>query len=173
MESTNKLPENYIPLHELNVCSNKLMGGAKLIGINDFAPILIGDGVIPKIWIFAKIKDNIWIPLIKESKTSHPEIFIINDKINREIGIGIADTIVIKAKMTSDKVCEVNAIDLRPIGIDIHGKENELHIANSNFSNNTVKSSGFFVGISELGSAVNPGPGTMLGITKMPRRTLS
>lgn len=54
MENKNRLPENYKPLDELNICSNKLTGGAKLLGIDDFAPILIGDGEIPSVWIFGK-----------------------------------------------------------------------------------------------------------------------
>lgn len=153
MEPKNKLPENYKPLNELNICSNKLLGGAKLIGIDGFAPILIGDGVIPTIWIFGKNQDNKWVGLIKENKSLHPAIQIINDKIKREIVIGIQNTIVLKGKMTSDKVCEVNTIDLRPIGFDIHGKENEFYIANSTFSGNTFQGSGFLVGINEKQNA--------------------
>lgn len=149
MEVKNKLPKNYIPLNELIICSNKLLGGAKLIGIDEFAPILIGDGAIPSIWIFAKNQNNQWVEIIKESKSLHPAIQIVNDKINREIVIGIQDTIVLKGKMTSDKICEINAIDLRPIGFDIHGKDNEFHIANSTFSGNTFQINGFLVGFSE------------------------
>jgi hypothetical protein len=149
METKNKLPENYKPLNELNVCSNKLLGGAKLIGIDGFSPILIGNGIIPTIWIFGKNKNNKWVELIKENKSLHSGIQIINDKINREIIIGIQNTIILKGKMTSDKVCEVNTIDLRPIGLDIYGKEKEFYIANSTFSNNTFQGSGFLIGISE------------------------
>lgn len=149
MEYKNKLPENYKSLDELNICSNKLLGGAKLIGIDDFAPILIGDGVIPLVWIFGKNSNKQWVELIKESKSLHPAIQIINDIINREIIIGIQNTIVLKGKMTSDKVCEIDAIDLRLIGFDIHGKENEFHIANSAFSGNTFQLNGFLVGLSE------------------------
>lgn len=149
MEVKNKLPKKYIPLNELIICSNKLLGGAKLIEIDEFAPILIGDGAIPSIWIFSKNQNNQWVEIIKESKSLHPAIQIINDKINREIVIGFQDTIVLKGKMTSDKICKIDAIDLRPIGFDIHGKESKFHIANSTFSNNTFKLSGFLVGFSE------------------------
>ncbi|MCR1026643.1 hypothetical protein NQT66_17625 [Cellulophaga baltica] len=153
MEPKNKLPENYIPLDELNICSNKLLGGAKIIGIDDFAPILIGDGAIPSIWIFGKNQNNKWVELIKESKSLHPAIQIINDTINREIVIGIQNSIVLKAKMTSNKICEINTIDLRPIGFDIHGKGTEFHIAQSTFSGNTFNLNGFLVGISEKQNA--------------------
>lgn len=149
METTNEIPKNYKPLDELDVCSNRLLGGAKLIGINGFSPILIGDGAIPSIWIYGKNEKNKWVELIKESKSIHPAIQIINDKFSREIVIGIQNTIVLKAKMTSDKICVVNTLDLRPIGLDIHGKNNEIYIANSTFSGNTFQGSGFLVGISE------------------------
>ena len=149
MENKNKLPENYKPLDELNICSNKLLGGAKLLGIDDFAPILIGDGIIPSIWIFGKNQSNEWVELIKESVSMHPAIQIINDKNNREIVIGIQNSIVLKGKMTSNKICEVNTIDLRQIGFEIYGKEKEFNIANSSFSGNTFQLDGFLVGISE------------------------
>jgi hypothetical protein len=149
MENKNKLPENYKPLDELNICSNKLLGGAKLLGIDDFAPILIGDGIIPLIWIFGKNQNNEWVELIKESVSMHPAIQIINDKINREIIIGIQNSIVLKGKMISNKICEINTIDLRQIGFEIYDKEKKLNIANSTFSGNTFQSNGFLVGMSE------------------------
>lgn len=149
MDTKNELPKNYKPLDELNVCSNRLLGGAKLIGINGFSPILIGDGAIPAIWIYGKNEKNKWIELINESKSLHPAIQIINDKINREIVIGIQNTIILKGKMASDKICIVNNLDLRPIGFDIHGKDNNLFIGNSTFSGNTFQGIGFFVGINE------------------------
>lgn len=149
MDIKNEIPKNYKPLDELNVCSNRLLGGAKLIGINGFAPILIGDGAIPAIWIYGKNEKNKWVELIRESKSLHPAIQIINDKINREIVIGVQNTIILKGKMTSDKICVVNTLDLRPIGFDIHGKENEFYIANSTFSGNTFQGLGFLVGINE------------------------
>jgi hypothetical protein len=31
MDIKNEIPKNYKPLDELNVCSNRLLGGAKLI----------------------------------------------------------------------------------------------------------------------------------------------
>lgn len=149
MEIKNKLPQNYIPFDELNICSNRLIGGTELIRINGFTPILIGDGIVPSIWIFGKNENQQWTELIKESISLHSAIKIITDKINREIIIGIQDIIVLKGKITSNKVCEINTLNLRPIGFDIQAKEKTLTIANSNFSTSTFKDVGVLIEFSE------------------------
>ena len=142
MEDKNKLPKNYIPLIELNICSNKFMNGGKLIEINNFPPLLIGDGIIPLIWIYIKGQNDEWVEIINESFSLSHSIQIIKDKTNREIIIGIDNTIVLKGKMTNDKYCEINILDLRPIGFDIHGNEDELKIVTSSFSKNTFMKNG-------------------------------
>lgn len=142
-------PKNFQTLNELNVCSNKIIGGGNIIGIDNFAPLLIGDGIIPAVWLYARIDKVNWTAIVKESESFHSQIQIIANKINREVIIKIENTIILSAKMTSDKICTVDSIDLRPIGFNVYGNANNFQIANSSFNGNTFQGVSFMIGFGD------------------------
>ena len=146
MEKINILPENYIPINELNVCSNRIMGGGSVIGINNISPLIIGQGNIPMIWLYSRIDRSNWLPLVVESRSKHANIDIIENQDEREITIKFNDIILISSKMLNDNSNFVNQIDLRPIGIDLHGDSNRLMVSGNNFSGNTFNGISFMIG---------------------------
>ena len=142
-------PKNYELLRELNVCSNRIIGGGSIIGIDSFAPLLIGNGQVPAIWLYVRIDKSNWTAVIKESESFHPKVLVTKNVKEREIIIKIENIIVLQARMTSDKICEIETIDLRPIGFNIYGSNNNFQVANSSFSGNTFNGISFMVGFGE------------------------
>ncbi|MFD2565522.1 hypothetical protein [Aquimarina rubra] len=149
MNIKTKLPKNYIPLTELEVCSNKIIGGGSLIGINDFAPLLIGKGEIPKVWLYTKIDQNNWAPLIINNESQHSKIKILTDITSREITIKTHDTIIIHGIMSNDNSCSIDQLDLRPIGLMFYGNVEQLTIGDSNLKGNTFNGISFMIGIDD------------------------
>lgn len=144
-----KYPQNYIPVNRLVICSNTLIGGGNIIGFDDFPPLLIGKGTVPKLWVYAKDRHQKWTPIINESRSLHPAIIIKSDDITREILAKIDNATLIRAKMSDDNSCLVDQIDLRPIGLNLFGNETVLTIGTSNFSGNTFQGVRFMIGVSD------------------------
>lgn len=149
MTEDRTLPESYKALEVLNICSNKIIGGGKIIGINDFAPILIGTGNVPNVWLYGKNRENGWVLLVDDNFSLNPSVKIKRDILKRGVTIKIDRTVLLDAKMTSNKECKVVSIDLRPIGLNVVGNSQELKVGEARFSDNTFHGKGFMIGFSE------------------------
>jgi len=144
-----RLPKEYKALEKLNICSNTIIGGGKIIGVNDFAPILIGDGNIPNIWLYGKNNENKWVAIVEQNLSFHPAINIKRDLVKKRITIKIQSKTILNARMTSKSECKVIAINLKPIGLNIVGNTNELKVGESSFSDNTYQGKGYMIGFTE------------------------
>ncbi|WP_010253975.1 hypothetical protein [Myroides injenensis] len=141
-----KYPYNISKLEKLTVCSNILIGGGDLVKIENFVPLVIGNGQVPKIWLTIKLANNI-IQIVKENYSENKQIKIVTDNTQREIRIYAENQNLISAKIIRDNECVVNQLDLRPIGLNIFGNEKELNIANSKLSGNSFTGPKFLIGI--------------------------
>ena len=139
-------PSHLKKLEKLDICSNILIGGGDLIKIENFVPLIIGAGATPKIWITIKIANNL-IELIKENLTENNQIKIEISQSLRKVKIFAENKIIISAKMINDNECLVDELDLRPIGLNIFGNTNELNIAGTNLSNNSISGAKFLIGM--------------------------
>ncbi len=144
-----KYPTNYKPLKTLEVCSNKINGGGSIIGFNNFAPILIGKGVVPTIWLYAKDNSADWVPVVEENESKHVKVQIEKSIPLRELTAKVDDTLIIRAQMTDEDVCAVTILDLRPIGLNIYGDTTSLKIGDSTFNGNVFEVSTFMIAINE------------------------
>lgn len=147
MHKENNTPKLYQPLELLEVCSNQIIGGGAILGIDNFAPLRIGDGIVPAVWLYARVDKENWTAIIKKSESFHSLITIQKDLEKREITINIDETTVLRAKMTSYKKCLVDKIDLRPVGFNLFGEGKNFQVANSSFSGNTFNGISFMVGM--------------------------
>lgn len=138
-----KYPE-HTKLAKLTICSNILIGGGDLIKIENFVPLVIGAGILPKIWIIIK-SENKLIEIIKENSTNNNQIRIDTDLKLREVKIFAGYLHLITAKMVKNGECIVNHLDLRPIGLNIFGNSTELNIATNKFSKNSLQGSKFLI----------------------------
>lgn len=139
-------PTNLDKLKSLEICSNKLIGGGDLVNIQNFVPIIIGNGIVPKIWLTVKNENNI-IELVKENVSYNNQIIINSNDNFREVKIYANNLLLITAKLINDYECVVNHLDLRPIGLNIFGNDKELNVANTKFSGNSFSGAKFLIGM--------------------------
>ncbi|TCV17138.1 hypothetical protein EDC17_101155 [Sphingobacterium alimentarium] len=138
--------QNYSPLEELIICSNKIIGGGQLIKIQDYSPLVVGRGEIPLIWLNVKNNNKI-IELIKENKSFNSNLNVEKSITNRTTIIKVNNSIIIHAKMREENSCIISKIDLRPIGLDIVGDSQKLKIAGNTLSGNTFSGAQYLIGM--------------------------
>lgn len=144
---TDNLPENYTPYDTLLVCSNKISGGAKIASIDGIYPLLIGKGKRPLIWLQAIVdsKSRKFEEIITESVSKHPLVNLFDD--GSSIHVKVSGEKILSLRLKESNVAEVHFLDLRPIGLDIHGNKNSLQVGFASFSNSSMSGGGALVGV--------------------------
>ena len=82
-------------------------------------------------------------------RSIHPAVIVSQNQELREITAKVDTVTLINAKMIDDNSCIINQIDLRPIGLNLFGNENNLTIGTSNFSGNTFQGVTFMIGVND------------------------
>lgn len=141
------IPKEYIPMKQLVFCGNKVSNYQYLISDNGFYPILIGDGAIPRIWIFAKMPNKEFMTVVEDSVSNINQIKI--DIRSSENKIEIKDTVsnIIILKLIYDDIPSIIYMDLKPIGYLIHGDETKLMIGNNTLHGNTISNVQTVIGL--------------------------
>jgi hypothetical protein len=136
----------YTPIPILEVCSNKIIGGGYLLGIDGYPPLTIGKGTVPIIWLHTPTKKG-WSLVVDENKSKRKEIAVIQFEEPRRIEIYYNSNLMIRAEMSNEDHCIVDHLDFRQIGLLIYGDSKSLTVAEKNFSQNTFQSVKFMIGI--------------------------
>jgi hypothetical protein len=147
MITHDKMPQGYIPLNSLTICSNTLLGGGNLVAIGNNLPLVIGKGEKPKIWLqaLANSKENKFVVIVEESISKHPLV-----KIYEEFGtlnVELAGETILAVKITGKNSAEVEKLDFRPIGLNMHGNKSSLTVGGNTFSGNSMSGGGTLIGL--------------------------
>lgn len=132
-----KLPEFYSPYETLVVCSNNLSGGGYILAIGDVLPVLVGKGKKPQVWLQAlsNPEKNEFLTIVEASMSKHPAVTVFEESGVLNIHVGGKN--VLSVRVTDEDSAEISLLDLRPLGIDLHGNNSELKVGNSTFSRNS------------------------------------
>lgn len=146
MITTSNLPKTFTPYETLVVCSNTLIGGVNVVAIGDVLPLLIGKGAKPKIWMQAVDKPGStdFVTIIDESISTHPAARIYEE--NNVIKVEVSGTLVLAVRPTGDNSAEVEILDSRPLGLNIHGTRSSLNVGDTTLSHNTMSGGSAFIG---------------------------
>lgn len=141
-----QLPKSYKPLKKLVICSNTLTGGGNLVSIKGEFPVLIGKGSTPTVWLKAVADSSTQelMPVVEKNKSLHPAIKVIAK--NNTVEILISGETILSAKGTSQDVVIVDHLDLRPIGINVHGDSSSLSVGGNTFSRNSMHGGSTLIG---------------------------
>lgn len=138
-------PKDYIPFKELILCSNKFIDGLIPISVDGNIPLLIGKGDLPLIWLATQVKVGLkWKYIVVENVSLSRHIEIIISKQNRTVFIDFKKDNerrirILNVTQESDDKAVVNELDLRPIGLNIHGNDKEMLIGTNTLSKNTFQ----------------------------------
>ncbi|POU19362.1 hypothetical protein C3420_13825 [Acinetobacter sp. ACNIH3] len=148
MYSLHNLPADYQAFQTLNLCSNKVLGGGFPFSLGSELPLLVGNGPGPVIWLQAvqnsSTKELLLlvdrnVPTVKGVEVTKPEEGVI------EIFIGT--TKILRIKKTGSDSAIISKLDLRPIGLNITGNQENLSIGGSSFSGNTFQGAQVVIGL--------------------------
>lgn len=144
MITKTNLPSNYVPYQKLNFCSNVLEGGGHIIEVSKSIPILVGKGTPPLVWLSAKQdKENVLIVEASKAKFSS----VTSSNIFGGTVVMSKGVVVLSARQISDEEAEVTEVDLRPLGLNIYGDKNGLHVGGMELIGNYFKGVGTLVAI--------------------------
>ena len=122
------LPANYQPFGNLNVCSNTLSGdGGIPFQIGESYPLLIGwSEKAPLIWIRAPRdpsgKD--WIELVSANRVLHQGFQVAQEA--GLVSVSFQGRLIVTVRQSSKESAQVEALDLRPIGLNVYGSRDGL-----------------------------------------------
>ncbi|WP_156921036.1 hypothetical protein [Fundidesulfovibrio putealis] len=129
------VPDGYTPFGTIELCGNTIINGEILFLINTFIPLLIGTGKQPRIWLSGYAKNNAYpIQYIVDSKSQANFVHIKRNANKTKVKIE-SNNIITIIKTSADKIT-IPHIDLRPIGINIHGDTTELKVSNGTLRKN-------------------------------------
>lgn len=148
---TVNIPSDYMPYDKVIFCSNILINVRYIFNDNEFFPLLIGKGSIPKIWMYAKDSNKKSIMLIEKSISFFPTISVnINDD-NKKLSVVINEKInlitILEIDYSSKMDIMVEQVNLQPIGYNIVGNKSSLHVGNNTVSGNTLQNVQSFIGL--------------------------
>jgi len=148
MITKNNLPKSYVPYTSLTVCSNSLLGGGHIVSIVDVLPIIIGKGEKPMIWLQAltKPESKEFVTIVEGSISKNPAVKVYEE--NDVLKVSVSGTMVLSVKATSENSAEVDELDLRPLGLNLHGDSFMLMVGDSRFSGNSMFGGGILIGFS-------------------------
>lgn len=149
MKNFKILPKGYSPYKLLNVCSNKLTGGAKIIVVGDILPLLIGSGSKPQVWLRAiqHPQSKRFISLVEASISQHPLVRV--EEVGRQLVVKVQGATVLRVEQTSEDQAFVSELDLRKLGLNVFGTISHLNAGGVTFSNNTFSGEGALVSFPE------------------------
>lgn len=126
MIDQSKLPGEYKPFKHLEVCSNIAENVQVLFLVARGVPLLIGAGTKPRIWLYSPmdLATGLWSPLVRNNLPGHEWIQIIERAASVEVrGRG---EVLLRCEAVDEDSAFIAALDLRPIGLDIHGTSESL-----------------------------------------------
>lgn len=135
-------PQEYQPFHEVDICGNSFVDVTHVLEIEGKEPFLIGKGELPNIWLYAppQAEAGRWMPLVEGNLSGNPLVTVIKKKSDEAqiVEVQTSGKVVLRVKMQSmdmDKVV-VEVLDLRPIGLNVHGDHRGLTVGSNTFSGN-------------------------------------
>ena len=146
MITRNNLPTSFIPYKELIICSNSLIDGGFLLSMGDIIPLIIGKGEKPQIWLQALVnpEKKEFISIVEASISKNTAVSIIETL--GMLTINIQNVTILSVSQYDTNSAEIDLIDLRPIGFNIHGNKEQLIVGNSTFSGNSMSGGAVLIG---------------------------
>jgi hypothetical protein len=141
------LPKSFQPYHKLTVCSNSLIGGGHIVEVSGTLPLIIGKGDKPQIWLQAlnNPETKEFILVVENSISKFPSVQV--KEIQGFLVVSIQGNEVLRIREVSENEASVDAMDLRPIGLNLYGDVDGMKVGNGSFSRNAMSGGGVLLGL--------------------------
>jgi hypothetical protein len=138
------LPPDYVPYEELVICGNWLINGRVPIAISGEAPLLVGKGPIPQVWLKVpmSVGGKDWEYLVQKNVVTWP----VAHKFSSLVRVLFPDTKTVEVHYAVNRILRVSAdsetkaiveeINLLIFGINIVGDRSGLNVGSNSFVSN-------------------------------------
>ncbi len=143
----NNLPTSYSPINTLKVCSNTLTGGGHIVEIANVLPLIIGNGEKLQIWLQAVSNSEKmeFVSVVENSVSKFSTVEI--KEIDGALIVTIQGVTVLRVVKLSENEANVDLMDLRPIGLNLHGDNTRINLPTGSFSGNSMSGGGVLLGL--------------------------
>jgi hypothetical protein len=148
MNKPEDFPVDYTPYKEMELCSNSFVNTPIPVEVEGHAPLLIGKGTEPRVWLSAPVSHDKtqWTVLVADNESQVPDIDV-KKTLEGTLEVFAAGKKVLSVRGTGFDTAAVSWVDLRPLGFDIHGDASALWIGTNQFSNNRIENCRAGIGI--------------------------
>lgn len=133
------LPTEYVAFEKLTFCSNILLKGGVPVRVKGHFPVLVGRGLqVPVIWLSATKDGKEWEQVV-ERNSPHKNFIVNLLGDGQSIQVVLGNIIIIQGRKISDAEAEVTLLDIRPLGVNIHGNASGLQVGGNLLQANTFQ----------------------------------
>ncbi|MFL9881978.1 hypothetical protein PQR66_03005 [Paraburkholderia agricolaris] len=144
-----RLPLGFEPYYKLNFCSNILIATKAPISIKEgLAPLLIGRGPSPRVWMSAGMVMNeqqAFFQIVKDNVPNSPQVRVVASAGTTTVLYD--ETVMCRVEQISSEEAAVTQLDLRPAGLNVTGDRTGLKIGANRSSGNHVEGAEAFLTI--------------------------
>lgn len=136
-----RLPDSYVPYRFLDLCSNKLIDVRVPISVDEYPAFLLGRNSHPLAWLSAPVRPtgHHWIFVVEAGKSRSRAVDVIADEASKSVSVKVGDADVLHAVQMDEERAVVDLIDLRPLGLNVHGTSDRLVVGGTTLAGNTFQ----------------------------------
>ncbi len=124
---------NKIPFSELLFCGSRVFETQKLIECKGIEPIIIGNGIKPRIWLNVFLENGDTFYLVEDSRPKHESVTCNVTTSNVEIYVD--DHFILKGTKSRADRFHIHHLDLRTLGFHVFGSDDSgLFVNGMSFS---------------------------------------
>ncbi len=132
-----ELPKGCEPWESVSWCGLRALNVPFLVEAEGFPPLVIGKGRVPMVWL-AQLGDKAgdqWKWVVVANAPKDGEFRVNQDEEKRLVTIRKSGLPILSARVGPFNVMTVDYLDLRPIGINIHGEKGSLWACEQKMNN--------------------------------------
>lgn len=146
---TLNLPYGYQPFPDLAVCSNRFINGIAPFAMGNQPILLVGQSDIPLVWLYVLSPEtpDHFIALVEENEPRMKAVQVERSDEDVQMRVLLGENILFNVRKILDDFAAIDALDLRPIGLNIHGSEGGLFVGGMTMVGNRSEGSTVMVGL--------------------------
>ena len=124
-------PDDFQPFSKVKIGTNIFSNTQALVTLGGFAPLLIGQGDVPRVWLSVPPAQpgGDWLALVADNASSLPDLTVSIH--TRMITVAKDKAVLFNFVITEEGGLHFYKFDLRPLGLNIFLDDKCLHVLDS------------------------------------------
>jgi len=136
---------NRIPFSEIMFCGSRVYETGKLIECKGIEPLVIANGIKPRIWLTVFLENGDTFFLVDDSKPKHESVKV--DISLNSVDITVDGHRILSGRKTKNDSFTVDHLDLRSLGLHVYGDNESIYVSGMQISSTTTKNCGCLISL--------------------------